>query len=229
MPSGGAARRPLETRWAAAGSEVLAKRDAAPLRRAHQQAASRRALAISTHATPATPSETSSAHLAQRGRVSAQMFGVGVRRKAGRREWRTDHEDVCACLPKGRRRRRRPYRPRCHPATPVATEPVEPSIDKSAGKERGGGQLPKTDQEKKDNERILPYLSLKRIRKTQAASTKKTRPKDSTKVCQSLSRAARTGTGTDTMNTTLFMMSTMNCSRWDTHVCGLLSGRRYAP
>ena len=149
MPSGGAARRPLETRWAAAGSEVLAKRDAAPLRRAHQQAASRRALAISTHATPATPSETSSAHLAQRGRVSAQMFGVGVRRKAGRRGWRTDHEDVCACLPKGRRRRRRRYRPRCHPATPVATEPVEPSIDKSAGKERGGGQLPKTVQEKK--------------------------------------------------------------------------------
>jgi len=148
MPSGGAARRPLETRWAAAGSEVLAKRDAAPLRRAHQQAASRRALAISTHATPATPSETSSAHLAQRGRVSAQMFGVGVRRKVGRREWRTDHEDVCACLPKGRRRRRRRYRPRCHPATPVATEPVEPSIDKSAGKERGGGQLPKAVRKK---------------------------------------------------------------------------------
>jgi hypothetical protein len=31
----------------------------------------------------------------------------------------------------------------------VATEPVEPSIDKSAGKERGGGQLPKTLEEKK--------------------------------------------------------------------------------
>ena len=62
MPS---AALPLATRRAATAASALqlAKRDAASLRRAHQQAASRRAPAISTHATPALPSETISAHL----------------------------------------------------------------------------------------------------------------------------------------------------------------------
>ena len=60
----GAAIRPLATRWATvAGSELLAKRDAASLRRARQQATSSRAPAVSTHATPTLPSETSSVHL----------------------------------------------------------------------------------------------------------------------------------------------------------------------
>jgi len=36
-----------------------------------------------------------------------------------------------ACHPKSRCRRRRRHRRRCHPATPVTTEPVEPSIDKT--------------------------------------------------------------------------------------------------
>ena len=92
--------RPLATHWAAAaGSAQLAKRDAASLRRAHQQAASSRAPAVSTHATPTLPSETSSAHLVVYcGRCDACITAVSGVRRAGSREWRIDHEDMCVCL-----------------------------------------------------------------------------------------------------------------------------------
>ena len=63
----------------------LAKRDAACLRRAHQQAASSRAPAVSTHATPTPPSETSSAHLVVHcGRVSRIHNGGEWCAQAGR-------------------------------------------------------------------------------------------------------------------------------------------------
>ena len=50
----------------------------------------------------------------------------GVRRLAGR-EWRIDHEDMSACSPTNRSRRRTRHRPRRPPATPVRPTQVEPS------------------------------------------------------------------------------------------------------
>ena len=84
MPS---AALPLATRRAATAASALqlAKRDAASLRRAHQQAASRRAPASSTHARPALPSETSSAHLATPWAGECAHIGGGKRAQAGRR------------------------------------------------------------------------------------------------------------------------------------------------
>ena len=137
----GAAIRPLATRWATvAGSALLAKRDAAPLRRARQQATSSRAPAVSTHARPTLPSETSSVHLVARcGRVSRIHNGGEWRAQAGSREWRIDHEDTCACPPTSRSPRRTRHRPRCPPATPVLpTTPVEPYFRRHK-QDPGGG------------------------------------------------------------------------------------------
>ena len=50
----------------------------------------------------------------------------GARRLAGR-EWRIDHEDMCACSPTNRSPRRTRHRPRRPQATPVRPTQVEPS------------------------------------------------------------------------------------------------------
>ena len=68
----------------------------------------------------------------------------GARRLAGR-EWRIDHEDMCACSPTNRSPRRTRHRPRCPPATPVLpTQPVEPSRARSC--DTPGGRKLRTNE-----------------------------------------------------------------------------------
>ena len=69
----------------------------------------------------------------------------GVRRQAGR-EWRIDHEGMCACSPTNRSPRRTRHRPRCPAATPVRpTQPVEPSRARSCHTP-GGGSYERTKE-----------------------------------------------------------------------------------